>query len=1144
MSGAGGQEPGGEERARPAPGEIEVVEVTTVETVLVLEEAPKRRRRRGRWWRWPLTAVVLFVEGLLLIAILGGSMLVWRAAQGPVDLSWLLPRLGRIVAVAAPRYSVSVSHLAFNWRGFTRGPDQPVQIAADGIAVDNRARHESLTLDHLALDLSAAWAVRGVFAPRVVTLDGLHVTLRRGAASPPEAAAPQGESPPPRHDPRATARDVIAVLRQPPETDKHLTRVRFAGLSELQRVTITDGSIVLEPPPPPPSGPSRTQAPDLADRVVQLGHITLTAARADAGGLSVQLAAVLASRAGALPAATSGERPSLSLRGLVTQAGEVTVSAAAELQDPAGMVAALGLPASLPVPAMAVQAGLSLAASPAARITALKAQVSAGAGELRINGAHIPVSSLAISLAGDEDAVTIDPGSSIVLGAVSQAPPPTISISGYAQRLGEGLSATLGLGLDHVASDDVPAYWPPGFADGARSWIKGQVHGGTLDHGTFAFGFRSTRGLSDLALVSVAGGIPADGLTVTWLPPLPPLTKVKGAILLQGMDAVAIKVDQASQGALTLSPSSMVISGLMAETQIGTIAVNLGGPVAAAIALLNQPRLNLLHSVPVPLKVTGGTVKTSVKISLPLLADVTTDQLKMTTHAELSGLGLAGLLLGRNVTGGKLVIDATMAGLHLAGTCQLAGIPVQLALDTVFAPKTPDQPVAKLTAKATASPAQLAAAGIPTAGLVRGAVAAAVDVSATGAGRTDITAHVSLPAAQLRIAPIGWAGGTGTANATAHLVLQNGAITGFDPVTLQGPGVDVAARPNFAAGRLTALDFSRVRLGQTDLSGRLGLPAGPGTPYVVSVQGQTLDLSGLFGPKPKPSVKPTNQALSQISSQEEFQPHPPWRVSVALGRILFGAAKGGPVRELTGVRGQVVNNGRIVQSANVSLTVAPSGAPTHLTIVQNGRGGRQVTLTSGDLGGLLKATNTYDLINGGALRIDATYNDLLPSHPLTGKAEMDKFTLGNAPTIGRVLQAMTLYGMVDLLHGSGLFFSRMVAPFTLESRRLTLTEARAYSASLGLTAHGTVNLPANSFDIHGTVVPAYFFNSLLGHIPVIGKLFSPEKGGGLFAADFELVGPINDPAVHVNPLSMIAPGALRGLFQSKSPHSKAASGAK
>lgn len=1143
MSGAGGQEPGGEERAPQAPGGLEVAEVTTVETVLVLEAEPRRRRRPGRWWRWPLSALVLFVEGLLLIAIFGGSMLAWRAAQGPVDLSWLLPRLGRIVAVAAPQYSISVSHLAFNWRGFTHGPDQPVRIAADGIAVDNHARHERLTLDHLALDLSAAWAVRGVFAPRVVSLDGLHVTLRRAPAAPPKRAVPEGDARPPRHDPRATARDVIAVLRQPPETDKHLTRVHFAGLSELQRVTITGGSIVLEPPPSPAGAPP-PQAPDLAHRVMQLGDITLTAARIDAGGLSVQLSAVLASRAGALPAATAGERPSLSLRGLVTQAGEVTVSAAAELQDPAGMVSALGLPASLPVPAMAVQAGFSLTASPAARITALQARMSAGAGDLRINGAHIPVSSLAVSLAGDEDAVRIDPASRIVLGAVSQAPPPTISISGDAQRQGDGISATLGLGLDHVASDDVPAYWPPGFADGARSWIKAQVHGGTLDHGTFAFGFRSTRGLGDLSLVSVAGGIPADGLTVAWLPPLPPLTQVKGAILLHGMDAVAIKVDQATEGALTLGPSSMVISGLLAKTQVGAIDVNLSGPVAAAMALLNQPRLNLLRSAPVPLKVTGGTLKTAVRISLPLDADVTTDQLKMTTHAELSGLGLSGLLLGRNVTGGQLAIDATMDGLHLAGTCQLAGIPVQLVLDTVFAVKTPDQAVATLTAKATASPAQLAAAGIPTAGLVRGPVAAAVDVSATEAGRTDITARLSLPAAQLRIAPIGWAGGAGTADATAHLILQKGAITGFDPVTLQGPGIDVAVRPSFAAGRLAALDFIRVKLGQTDLSGRLGLPAAAGAPYVVSVQGRTLDLSGLFGPKPKPSVKPTNQALSQISSREEFTPHPPWRASVSLGRILFGAPKGGPARELTGVRGQAVNNGRIVQSANVSLTVAPSGAPTHLTIVQNGRGGRQVTLTSGDLGGLLKATNTYDLINGGALRIDATYNDQLPSHPLTGKAEMDKFTLGNAPTIGKVLQAMTLYGMVDLLHGSGLFFTRMVAPFTLESRRLTLTEARAYSASLGLTAHGTVNLPENSFDIHGTVVPAYFFNSLLGHIPIIGKLFSPEKGGGLFAADFELVGPINDPAVHVNPLSIIAPGALRGLFQSKNPHIKAASGAK
>jgi hypothetical protein len=179
---------------------------------------------------------------------------------------------------------------------------------------------------------------------------------------------------------------------------------------------------------------------------------------------------------------------------------------------------------------------------------------------------------------------------------------------------------------------------------------------------------------------------------------------------------------------------------------------------------------------------------------------------------------------------------------------------------------------------------------------------------------------------------------------------------------------------------------------------------------------------------------------------------------------------------------------------------------------------------------LLKATNAYDLISGGVLRVDGTYDDRVPNHPLSGHEEMDNFTLGDAPTVAKALAAMTLYGVVDLMQGRGLFFRKMIVPFHLADRRLELIQARAYSSSLGLTAHGSVDLPNNRFDMQGTIVPAYFFNALLGHIPLIGKYFSPEKGGGVFAAKYELVGPIDDPQVHVDPLSLITPGFLRGLF--------------
>jgi hypothetical protein len=43
-------------------------------------------------------------------------------------------------------------------------------------------------------------------------------------------------------------------------------------------------------------------------------------------------------------------------------------------------------------------------------------------------------------------------------------------------------------------------------------------------------------------------------------------------------------------------------------------------------------------------------------------------------------------------------------------------------------------------------------------------------------------------------------------------------------------------------------------------------------------------------------------------------------------------------------------------------------------------------------------------------------------------------------------------------------------------------------------------------------------------------IFSPEKGGGVFAARYSVTGPLKSPQVSVNPLSALTPGFLRGLF--------------
>ena len=147
---------------------------------------------------------------------------------------------------------------------------------------------------------------------------------------------------------------------------------------------------------------------------------------------------------------------------------------------------------------------------------------------------------------------------------------------------------------------------------------------------------------------------------------------------------------------------------------------------------------------------------------------------------------------------------------------------------------------------------------------------------------------------------------------------------------------------------------------------------------------------------------------------------------------------------------------------------------------------------------------------------------------------IDDVVVTNSPVLGKLLQAITLYGLVDALRGPGMAFSHVVVPFRYDGVTLNIDQAHADNPSLGLTAKGWIGLASGQTAINGTIVPAYFFNSMLGQLPLVGKLFSPETGGGVFAARFALEGPIDDPSVSINPISALTPGFLRGKFSASS----------
>jgi hypothetical protein len=179
---------------------------------------------------------------------------------------------------------------------------------------------------------------------------------------------------------------------------------------------------------------------------------------------------------------------------------------------------------------------------------------------------------------------------------------------------------------------------------------------------------------------------------------------------------------------------------------------------------------------------------------------------------------------------------------------------------------------------------------------------------------------------------------------------------------------------------------------------------------------------------------------------------------------------------------------------------------------------------------MLRAFDVLDEMQGGTLSVTGSYDDRDSAHTLRGNATIEEFRITKAPAMAKLLQGMSLYGLVNLVQGPGLGFTRVVAPFGLSHDALTLDDARAYNASLGLTAKGRIDLAARTAQLEGTVVPAYIFNSLLGRIPFLGRVFSPEQGGGVFAASYSVRGALDDPTVTVNPLAALTPGFLRGFF--------------
>lgn len=843
----------------------------------------------------------------------------------------------------------------------------------------------------------------------------------------------------------------------------------------------------------------------------QVGHfrgLTLDARRDQAGLVTGHAAGMLAMGdvSSALTVDASG-----------AEGSATRLHATASALNPAAL--ARLLPALAPLgaldAALAVTADVTLTPALAVQHAAVHAESGPGRAFLPAKHGVSPAAFASLSLDADgaADALHLT-ALRLVLAPPSGAPPSTILLSGDAMRTaGHGAghgTARLHLTLDRARLQDIGALWPSGVGGNARPWLVENVPTGTVHDGRFDLTLETAGSLDDVALTAAGGTMLADEVSVYWLRPVPPIEHGHVLLTLLDPDTLTLAATGARQGRLLARQAAMRIWGLSTKDQFSQIDADIAAPIADVFTLLHHPKLELLSVHPLPIPDPAGQSLTHLTIKLPLDEKVTFDAVDIHAAARLTDVRVAKLLAGLDLDHGAFTADITQNGLTLSGPARLAGIGSTLAVEMDFRDGPPHQVVQHVAVASQGDERALAAAGLKVAGVLSGTVSAKLDYAEQRDGHAVAQGSADLRAAAVAT-PLGWSKPAGpAASVEARAELDHGHVVAIDRLRAEGPGLSVLGRGEMVDGVPAVFHLERAVIGGTSMAGTVAFPPRAGEPVLVSLSGAQLDLSG-----------PLSRKGAEEPQAPDVSPGRPYRLDLRFDRVMVGKAKGiGPVT--------LSANGDTQRVVQAHLA---SAGPERLDLrIEPRPGGRHLSATVGDLGLLLQGLDLGAGIDGGALTVEGDYEDRRAGSPLAGTATLGRFGVTGAAAYGKLLQGLTLYGLVDALRGPGLVFDQMTAPFTLTGGVLELRDARAFTVSLGVTAQGKVDFDHGLLDLQGTVVPAYALNTLPGLVPLVGRLFSPEPGGGVFATTFGVHGPLGNPAIGVNPLATLTPGALRGLF--------------
>lgn len=692
--------------------------------------------------------------------------------------------------------------------------------------------------------------------------------------------------------------------------------------------------------------------------------------------------------------------------------------------------------------------------------------------------------------------------------------------TGIQDLAGANISIDIKGSIFDVPFDRLRSFWPAALGADVRRWMVAHLSDGVIHQ--LQAEMRLWMSAGAFELVSVNGDMMVSGVSVDYLPPLPPVRNIDAKITFDEK-SFNIFISGGESENLTIGKGTIFISGLDEYDQVADITLPITGAFADTLAYLNREPLRYAEAVGIDPATAKGDAATELKLNFIVENALTLDRIKVEAKSRVTGVSVAKAVLGRDITGGEVDIRVDKKGMDLSGQVTIANIPATLTWRENFGDKPEFRRRYNLKAR-IADARQIAEMGLDVVPFTDRFIQGALEADIGFTIFNDIDRRLEIKAdvtdAQLSAETFGWSKKAGVSGAARITVdFKGDTISGVPGFSLVAD--DLVIRGSARYGKdakgvegIRRIDFDRISYGRTDMKGALIAHQGGG--WDAGFHGASFEMTPIWE-----DIFNSKSADGDIDSL----PLPYLTMAVELERVWIG-----PDNALDNISGTFVHKDGLWRTILLKGEVGDKKS-FELTIRPDADGNRVFVMTSADAGEALKTMKFYDNMVGGKLEITGKYDDGAPGRPLRGVMKVTGYRIIDAPILTRVLSFMALTGIIEALEGKGLAFDVLDIPFVLGPGILEIKDANATGTSLGFTSSGTIYTYADVVDVSGTVVPAYAINSMLGHIPVLGEIFTGgEKGGGVFAINYTMSGPTGDPKVTINPLSALTPGIFRNVF--------------